>query len=74
MTIKVVDGEDDGKVKLTVKEPQEGKAVTASLSDEDGGETKVSWQWYEDRARSQRMVTTLALTQTLSGSALTSTK
>ena len=46
VTVKVVDGEDDGTVKLDAREPQEGKSVTAELTDEDGGETDVTWQWY----------------------------
>ncbi len=45
VTIKVVDQEDDGEVKISVQEPQEGKSVLATLSDEDGGVTGVSWQW-----------------------------
>ena len=32
VTVKVVDDEDKGKVKLTAREPQVGKAVTATLS------------------------------------------
>ena len=46
VTIKVVDGEDDGEVTLNAREPQEGKSVTASLSDPDGGETGRSWTWW----------------------------
>ena len=47
VTIKVVDGEDDGTVKFpNTREPQEGKAVTATLSDPDGGETGKAWTWY----------------------------
>ena len=46
VTIKVVDREDVGKVTFpTVREPQEGKSVLAKLTDEDGGETGVKWQW-----------------------------
>ena len=45
VTIKVVDQEDDGKVTISAEEPQEGKSVLATLSDEDGGVTGVSWQW-----------------------------
>ena len=45
VTIKVVDQEDDGEVKISAPEPQEGKSVLATLSDEDGGVTGVSWQW-----------------------------
>ena len=47
VTIKVVDGEDGGKVTFpTVREPQEGKPVLAKLADPDGGEVGVKWQWY----------------------------
>ena len=45
VTIKVVDQEDDGKVTINAPEPQEGKPVLASLTDEDGGVTGVTWQW-----------------------------
>ena len=45
VTIKVVDQEDAGKVKISAPEPQEGKSVLATLSDEDGGVTGVTWQW-----------------------------
>ena len=46
VTIKVVDREDVGKVTFpTVREPQEGKSVLAKLTDEDGGETGVKWEW-----------------------------
>ena len=45
VTIKVVDQEDPGKVTIHSQEPQEGKSVRATLSDEDGGVTGVSWQW-----------------------------
>ena len=45
VTIKVVDQEDGGKVTINAPEPQEGRSVLASLSDEDGGVTGVTWQW-----------------------------
>ena len=45
VTIKVVDQEDPGKVTIDAQEPQEGRSVLATLSDEDGGVTGVSWQW-----------------------------
>ena len=45
VTIKVVDQEDPGEVTIDVQEPQEGRSVLATLSDEDGGVTGVSWQW-----------------------------
>ena len=46
VTIKVVDGEDTGKVTLSAREPQDGSSVLATLDDPDGGETAVEWQWY----------------------------
>ena len=46
VTVKVVDKEDAGKVTLDAREPQEGKSVTATLSDEDGGITGLTWQWW----------------------------
>ena len=46
VTIKVVDGEDTGKVKLSAREPQVDQSVHATASDEDGGMSGVSWQWY----------------------------
>ena len=46
LTIKVVDGEDTGKVNLSAREPQVGRSVNATASDEDGGMSGVSWQWY----------------------------
>ena len=45
VTIKVVDQEDPGEVKISAPEPQEGKSIIASLSDKDGGVTGVTWQW-----------------------------
>ena len=45
VTIKVTDAEDDGKVSLTQRGPQEGRVVVASLSDQDDGETITGWQW-----------------------------
>ena len=46
VTVMVVDGEDEGEVELSAREPQVGRAVIATLSDDDGGETAVTWQWY----------------------------
>ena len=45
VTIKVVDQEDLGEVKIDMPEPQEGKSVLATLSDKDGGITGLTWQW-----------------------------
>ena len=46
VTVMVVDGEDGGSVSFSSREPQVGRAVIAKLSDPDGGETAVTWQWY----------------------------
>ena len=46
VTIKVVDGEDTGKVKLSAREPQVGRSVHATVTDDDGGMSGVEWQWY----------------------------
>ena len=46
VTIMVVDGEDTGKVNLSAREPQVGRAVNATASDEDGGMSGVEWRWY----------------------------
>ena len=45
VTIKVVDQEDAGVVTIDMAEPQEGKSVLATLTDEDGGVTGLTWQW-----------------------------
>ena len=46
VTVMVVDGEDPGSVELSAREPQVGRAVIATLTDKDGGETAITWQWY----------------------------
>ena len=45
VTIKVTNAEDDGKVSLTQRGPQEGRVIVATLSDQDGGVTISGWQW-----------------------------
>ena len=60
VTVMVVDGEDGGTVDLSAREPQVGRAVIATLSDKDGGETAVTWQWYRGGA-----ATTVAVLQEL---------
>ena len=45
VTVKVRDAEDDGEVKLNAREPQAGKSVLATLSDDDGVVGTVTWQW-----------------------------
>ena len=46
VTIKVVDQEDIGEVMLSAREPQVGRALVATLEDDDDGETAARWQWY----------------------------
>ena len=45
VTVKVRDAEDAGKVEFNVREPQAGKSVLATLSDQDGVVGTVTWQW-----------------------------
>ena len=45
VTIKVTDAEDTGSVTLSQIGPQVDRAVVATLSDKDGGETLSTWQW-----------------------------
>ena len=44
--ITVVNTEEAGKITLTQLVPQEGIAITARLSDQDGNITGTEWQWY----------------------------
>ena len=46
VTVKVVDREDTGKVKLSARQSQVNIPVVATHSDEDGGVTDRKWQWY----------------------------
>ena len=46
VNINVTNVEEDGEVTLTQRTPQEGRAVTARLTDNDGGVTGAQWQWY----------------------------
>ena len=45
VTVKVRDDEDAGKVDLNVREPQVGKSVLATLSDQDSSVNNVVWEW-----------------------------
>ena len=45
VTIEVVDGEDDGAVALSQRQPEVGIAVHATASDDDGGVTIRRWVW-----------------------------
>ena len=48
VTVTVTNAEDAGSITLTQREPQVGRTVVASLTDEDGGTSKVTWQWYRN--------------------------
>ena len=43
--IEVVDGEDDGVVVLSQRQPEVGIAIQAVVSDDDGGVTVRKWVW-----------------------------
>ena len=43
--VKVANVEEDGTVSLSAVQPRVGVALTASLTDLDGGVTNVEWQW-----------------------------
>ena len=45
VTIEVVDGEDDGSVALSQRQPQVGREVSATPSDPDGGVSIREWVW-----------------------------
>ena len=45
VTVNVMDAEDEGSVSFTVREPQVGRTVVATVSDEDGGVALRSWTW-----------------------------
>ncbi len=46
VSITVNNVEEPGSIKLSQRVPQAGRAITASLSDPDGGITGAEWQWY----------------------------
>ena len=46
LTITVENMQEDGSVSITPDQPAIGQPVMATLSDEDGGETEVKWQWW----------------------------
>ena len=48
VTVSVTNANDAGTVKLSMREPQVDRPVTASLSDPDGTITDLAWQWYWD--------------------------
>ena len=48
MVVTVDNMDEDGTVTLSSLAPKVGVVLTAMLSDPDGGETDVKWQWYDD--------------------------
>ena len=45
VAVTVTNDDEDGIVTLSNVQPEVGTAITATLSDPDGGETGVTWQW-----------------------------
>ena len=45
VTVEVENVDEDGSVSMSTTQPTLGRAVTASVSDPDGGINTVSWQW-----------------------------
>ena len=45
LTIAVENIDEKGSVKLSTIQPGVGQEITATLSDDDGGETGAKWQW-----------------------------
>ena len=48
MVVTVTNMEEEGTVTLSSVQPKVGVELTAMLSDPDGGETDMKWQWYND--------------------------
>ena len=46
VTVTVTNAEDGGTVKFSQLEPQVGRSVTATVTDQDGGVSNSVWQWY----------------------------
>ena len=45
LTVQVTNVDEAGSVALSTGSPESGQALTASLTDPDGGVSNVSWQW-----------------------------
>ena len=45
VTINVTNMDEDGTVSLSTQQPRGGTAITATLTDADGGVTGTAWQW-----------------------------
>ena len=52
MTISVINVDEAGTVSLSSMEPQAGTALTATLTDPDGGISGVAWSWAKSSDRS----------------------
>lgn len=51
VTINLVNADERGRISLSPSEPMSGTAVVASLTDPDGGETSITWQWAKSHDR-----------------------
>ena len=45
VTINLINADEMGRMSLSTSNPKYGTAVSATLTDPDGGETSVTWQW-----------------------------
>ena len=45
VTVTVTNVNEDGMVELSTEDPRVGTAITATLTDDDGGVTGATWQW-----------------------------
>ena len=52
VTVNVTNAEDDGTVELSQREPRVGRAVIATVDDEDGGAAITAWKWYRNATAS----------------------
>ena len=69
VTVEVTNVEEDGTVTLSSESPVVGSAVTATLTDSDGGITGLTWTW----ETSSDMATWSAATGTVTSEGTTST-
>ena len=54
ITVTVENVEEDGVVTLSNRQPEDNVAITATLSDLDGGVTNLKWQWADDNGNIMR--------------------
>ena len=50
VTVTVRDAIDDGEIELSQRRPQQGRTITAMLTDEDGDRSGTAWQWFRGSA------------------------